>query len=70
LLLKLFFGAQVPVEIEILIGYVERMVERERALVLKFTQAGDDRDRRKSTASRRPVWADVWSGRLKMLVWR
>jgi hypothetical protein len=38
LLLKLFFGAQVPVEI--LIGYVERMVERERALVLKFTQAG------------------------------
>jgi hypothetical protein len=40
LLLKLFFGAQVPVEI--LIGYVERMVERERALVLKFTQAGDE----------------------------
>jgi hypothetical protein len=40
LLLKLFFDAQVPVEI--LIGYVERMVERERALVLKFTQAGDE----------------------------
>src|SRR5271163_2562770 len=38
LLLKLFFGAQVPVEI--LIGYVEGMVERERALVLRFTQAG------------------------------
>ena len=40
LLLKLFFGVQVPVEI--LIGYVERMVERECVLVLKFTQAGDE----------------------------
>jgi PadR family transcriptional regulator AphA len=40
LLLKLFFGAQVPTEI--LIGYVERMVEVERALVLKFTRAGDE----------------------------
>jgi len=39
LLLKLFFGAQVPAEI--LIGYVEEMVERTRALVLKFTQTGD-----------------------------
>jgi DNA-binding PadR family transcriptional regulator len=40
LLLKLFFGAQVPAEI--LIGYVEEMVERTRALVLKFTQTGDE----------------------------
>ncbi len=36
LLLKLFFGAQVPAEI--LIGYVETMVERERALVQKFVE--------------------------------
>jgi DNA-binding PadR family transcriptional regulator len=36
LLLKLFFGAQVPAEI--LIGYVEQMVERERLLVQKFTE--------------------------------
>jgi len=40
LLLKLFFGAQVPAEI--LIGYVEAMAERERGLLLKFTQAGDE----------------------------
>jgi PadR family transcriptional regulator, regulatory protein AphA len=40
LLLKLFFGAQVPVEI--LIGYVERMAETERALVLKFTRAAEE----------------------------
>src|ERR1039458_464236 len=39
LLLKLFFGAQVPAEI--LIGYVGRMVERTRPLVQKFTEAGD-----------------------------
>jgi DNA-binding PadR family transcriptional regulator len=38
LLLKLFFGAQVPAEI--LIGYVETMVERERALVQKFIETG------------------------------
>jgi DNA-binding PadR family transcriptional regulator len=36
LLLKLFFGAQVPAEI--LIGYVEAMVDRERVLVQKFIQ--------------------------------
>jgi PadR family transcriptional regulator AphA len=36
LLLKLFFGVQVPAEI--LIGYVEQMVERERILVQKFTE--------------------------------
>jgi PadR family transcriptional regulator, regulatory protein AphA len=40
LLLKLFFGAQVPVEI--LIGYVERMAETERALLQKFTRAGEE----------------------------
>jgi PadR family transcriptional regulator, regulatory protein AphA len=40
LLLKLFFGAQVPVEI--LIGYVERMAETERTLLLKFTRAGEE----------------------------
>ena len=40
LLLKLFFGAQVPAEI--LIGYVERMVETERALVLKFAQVEEE----------------------------
>jgi DNA-binding PadR family transcriptional regulator len=39
LLLKLFFGAQVPAEI--LIGYVEAMVEKARVLVQKFTQAAD-----------------------------
>ena len=38
LLLKLFFGAQVPAEI--LIGYVEAMVEKERALVQKFIETG------------------------------
>jgi len=38
LLLKLFFGAQVPAEI--LIGYVETMVEIERALVRKCIEAG------------------------------
>jgi DNA-binding PadR family transcriptional regulator len=38
LLLKLFFGAQVPAEI--LIGYVETMVEKERALVQKFIETG------------------------------
>jgi DNA-binding PadR family transcriptional regulator len=38
LLLKLFFGAQVPAEI--LIGYVETMVEKERALVQKCIEAG------------------------------
>lgn len=36
LLLKLFFGAQVPTAI--LIGYVEQMVERERSFVQKFTE--------------------------------
>lgn len=39
LLLKLFFGAQVPAEI--LIGYVEEMVERQRLLVLKFTETDE-----------------------------
>lgn len=39
LLLKLFFGAQVPAEI--LIGYMEQMVERERSLVQKFTEVED-----------------------------
>jgi DNA-binding PadR family transcriptional regulator len=39
LLLKLFFGAQVPAEI--LIGYVEAMVDKERVLVQKFTQTAD-----------------------------
>jgi len=39
LLLKVFFGAQVPAEV--LIGYVETMVEKERALVQKFTQTKD-----------------------------
>ncbi len=39
LLLKLFFGAQVPTKI--LIGYVGQMVETERALLQKFTEAGD-----------------------------
>jgi PadR family transcriptional regulator, regulatory protein AphA len=39
LLLKLFFGAQVPPEI--LIGYVGQMVEAERVLLQKFTEAGD-----------------------------
>ena len=39
LLLKLFFGAQVPAEI--LTGYVEAMVEKERVLVQKFTQAAE-----------------------------
>jgi len=38
LLLKLFFGAQVPAEI--LIGFVETMVEKERALVQKFIETG------------------------------
>ncbi|MGA3136723.1 MAG: PadR family transcriptional regulator [Terracidiphilus sp.] len=38
LLLKLFFGAQVPAEI--LIGYVEVMVEKQRALVQKFIETG------------------------------
>jgi DNA-binding PadR family transcriptional regulator len=38
LLLKLFFGAQVPAEI--LIGYVEAMVEKQRALVRKFIETG------------------------------
>ena len=38
LLLKLFFGAQVPAEI--LIGYVEEMVQKERALVQKFIETG------------------------------
>jgi DNA-binding PadR family transcriptional regulator len=38
LLLKLFFGAQVPAEI--LIGYVETMVAKERALVQKFIETG------------------------------
>jgi DNA-binding PadR family transcriptional regulator len=38
LLLKLFFGAQVPAEI--LIGYVEAMVDKERALVQKFIETG------------------------------
>jgi DNA-binding PadR family transcriptional regulator len=38
LLLKLFFGAQVPAEI--LIGYVETMVEKEQALVQKFIETG------------------------------
>jgi PadR family transcriptional regulator AphA len=37
LLLKLFFGAQVSPEI--LIGYLERMIEEERALVTQFRQA-------------------------------
>jgi DNA-binding PadR family transcriptional regulator len=40
LLLKLFFGAQVPAEI--LIGYVETMVEKERALVQKFIETGKE----------------------------
>jgi DNA-binding PadR family transcriptional regulator len=39
LLLKLFFGAQVPAEI--LIGYVEEMVEKQSALVQKFAQTWD-----------------------------
>jgi DNA-binding PadR family transcriptional regulator len=39
LLLKLFFGAQVPAEI--LIRYVEEMVEKQSALVQKFAQAWD-----------------------------
>jgi PadR family transcriptional regulator, regulatory protein AphA len=39
LLLKLFFGAQVPAEI--LIGYVGQMVERERSLVQQFTAVAD-----------------------------
>jgi DNA-binding PadR family transcriptional regulator len=38
LLLKLFFGAQVPAEI--LIVYVEEMVGKERALVQKFIETG------------------------------
>ncbi len=38
LLLKLFFGAQVPAEI--LIGYVQEMVEKQRALVQKFIETG------------------------------
>ena len=37
LLLKLFFGAQVPAEI--LIGYVEGMLERTRTVVQKITKA-------------------------------
>jgi len=36
LLLKLFFGAQVPAEI--LIGYVEEMVEKQRLLLQVFTE--------------------------------
>jgi PadR family transcriptional regulator, regulatory protein AphA len=40
LLLKLFFGAQVPVEI--LIGYVERMVATERAVVGKIMQVEEE----------------------------
>ena len=36
LLLKLFFGAQVPAEI--LIGYVEEMVEKQRRLLQMFTK--------------------------------
>ena len=39
LLLKLFFGAQVPAEI--LIGYVEGMLERARVLVQKIKEVGD-----------------------------
>jgi PadR family transcriptional regulator, regulatory protein AphA len=54
LLLKLFFGAQVPVEI--LIGYVERMVERERALILKFTQAGDEQIAANQQYPDAPYW--------------
>jgi DNA-binding PadR family transcriptional regulator len=38
LLLKLFFGAQVPEEI--LIGYIETMVEKQRAQVQKFIETG------------------------------
>jgi DNA-binding PadR family transcriptional regulator len=38
LLLKLFFGAQVPAEI--LIGYLETMVEKERAVVQKIIETG------------------------------
>jgi DNA-binding PadR family transcriptional regulator len=38
LLLKLFFGAQIPAEI--LIGYVEEMIGTQRALVRKFIETG------------------------------
>ena len=39
LLLKLFFGAQVPAEI--LIGYVEGMVEKQRSLLQTFIETGE-----------------------------
>ena len=42
LLLKLFFGAQVPAEI--LIGYVEQMIERERSIVQRITELKDAGD--------------------------
>jgi PadR family transcriptional regulator, regulatory protein AphA len=40
LLLKLFFGAQVPAEI--LIGYVEEMVEKQRSLLQMFTETEEE----------------------------
>jgi PadR family transcriptional regulator AphA len=40
LLLKLFFGSQVPTEV--LIGYVEGMLERERRAALKFKKVAEE----------------------------
>lgn len=55
LLLKLFFGLQVPAAV--LIGYVERMVVEHRALLDKFTRI----EREEIAAHRRRPEAPFWS---------
>jgi PadR family transcriptional regulator, regulatory protein AphA len=54
MLLKLFFGAQVPAQI--LIGNVERMVERRRTLLQKFQQVERDEIGRNSQYPDAPFW--------------
>jgi PadR family transcriptional regulator, regulatory protein AphA len=54
MLLKLFFGAQVPTHI--LIGNVERMVEEHRALLQKFRHAEDDEIAKNPQYPDAPFW--------------
>jgi PadR family transcriptional regulator AphA len=54
MLLKLFFGAQVPAQI--LIGNVERMVEQHRALLRKFQQVEREEIDRNTQYPDAPFW--------------
>ena len=54
MLLKLFFGSQVPAAV--LIAYVERMVVEHRALLEKFTRIADEETAEQRHRQEAPFW--------------